>query len=393
MIASYQGSSKPPTARQALQSPPMTTPDNNPAGSNHPAPSGADDFHLSSFDYELPSALIAQQPLDRRSDSRLLHLQAASSAQPAVITDRQFTELPHLLRAGDLLVVNDSRVIAARLLGRKASGGQVEIMIERLLDSHRALALIRASKSPKPGSTIELDSGHRLTVGGRQDVFFELTFDDPAEPVLATAGRLPLPPYINRAVNPADQARYQTVYAKTSGSVAAPTAGLHFDDATLQALSAAGIEQASVTLHVGAGTFAPVRVENIAEHQMHAEHYWIPPETAQAIARTRARGGRVIAVGTTSLRTLESAAAVSPDQTVQAGDGETRLFITPGYQFRVVDALITNFHLPKSTLLMLVSAMAGLPAIRQAYTHAIAQRYRFFSYGDAMFIEPAHQDA
>ena len=344
---------------------------------------------LSDFDYELPAELIAQHPLARRTDSRLLHLQASADAPDgARLTDRRFTDLPTLLAPGDLLVVNDSRVIAARLLGHKASGGRCEVMIERLLDTHRALAMIRASKSPKPGTHITLDSGHRLTVGERQDMFFELVFDDPAEPVLRQAGRLPLPPYIDRAPDPDDAARYQTVYARASGSVAAPTAGLHFDEAMLQTLRDIGVETASVTLHVGAGTFAPVRVERIAEHQMHAEHFWMPDATVEAISRTRARGGRVIAVGTTSLRTLESAATGGPERNVQAGDGETRLFITPGYQFKVVDALITNFHLPRSTLLMLVAALAGLPAIRAAYAHAIAQRYRFFSYGDAMLIEP-----
>ncbi|MGH1359055.1 MAG: tRNA preQ1(34) S-adenosylmethionine ribosyltransferase-isomerase QueA [Burkholderiaceae bacterium] len=348
-------------------------------------------MHLSDFDYELPADLIAQQPLDRRTDSRLLHLRYPTGARPeagALLADRSFTDLPELLRAGDLLVVNDSKVIAARLLGRKETGGQVEVMVERLLDAHRALALIKASKSPRPGTIIELDSGQRLEVGGRQDMFFEIRFEQEAEQVIQAAGRLPLPPYIERAAGTEDDARYQTVYARNAGSVAAPTAGLHFDDALLQTLEARGIEQASVTLHVGAGTFAPVRVEQIAEHRMHAERFWIPPETVAAVRRTRARGGRVVAVGTTSLRSLESAADGLAGRGINPGNAETRLFITPGYRFQVVDALVTNFHLPRSTLLMLVASMAGLPAIRQAYAHAIERRYRFFSYGDAMLIEP-----
>lgn len=345
-------------------------------------------MHLSDFDYNLPAELIAQQPLAHRTDSRLLHLRQSDSAGTE-LTDRRFTDLPDLLRAGDLLVVNDSKVIAARLLGRKTTGGQVEVMIERLLDTHAALALIKASKSPRPGTVIELDGGQRLEVGGRQDMFFEVRFEQPAEQVIQAAGRLPLPPYIERSAQAADESRYQTVYARSAGSVAAPTAGLHFDEPLLQRLHERGIEKATVTLHVGAGTFAPVRAEQIDEHRMHAERFFVPPETAEAVQRTRASGGRIVAVGTTSLRSLESAADGLPTRGIRAGQAETRLFITPGYQFKVVDLLITNFHLPRSTLLMLVASMAGLPAIRQAYAHAVAARYRFFSYGDAMLIEPA----
>ncbi len=339
------------------------------------------------FDFDLPPELIAQHPLPQRSASRLLHLDGRQ------IHDRQFIELPGLLRAGDLLVVNDSRVMSARLSGHKASGGQVEVMIERLLDARRARALIRASKTPRPGSRIILTSGHVLTVGVRDDLFFEVEVEGEMDlaDVIAAAGCLPLPPYIHRAPEPQDAERYQTVYARQPGSVAAPTAGLHFDLPLLAALDAAGITRASVTLEVGAGTFLPVRGEDLSAHQMHSERFHIPPDTAQAVAATRARGGRVIAVGTTSLRSLESAA----DDTgrLTPGAAQTRLFITPGYRFRVVDALITNFHLPRSTLLMLVAALAGLSTIRAAYAHAITQRYRFFSYGDAMFIDPGVADA
>jgi S-adenosylmethionine:tRNA ribosyltransferase-isomerase len=336
---------------------------------------------LSDFDYALPPELIAQAPLPERTASRLLVIDGASRE------DRRFAELPSLLKAGDLLVLNDTRVLHARLFGAKASGGQVEVLIERPLDAHEALAQVRASKSPKPGSLLHLDGGIDAMVVAREGEFYRLRFHGTEDTDLLTLlerhGQLPLPPYIARPAGGADEARYQTVYAREKGSVAAPTAGLHFDAAMLAALREAGIGIAHVTLHVGAGTFQPVRVQDLAEHRMHSERYTLPAPTVTAIAAARARGGRVVAVGTTSLRTLESAARKGP---LAAGSGETDLFITPGFRFQVADALITNFHLPKSTLLMLVSAFAGLETIRAAYAHAIHERYRFFSYGDAMFL-------
>jgi S-adenosylmethionine:tRNA ribosyltransferase-isomerase len=337
---------------------------------------------LSDFDYDLPPALIAQYPAAERGASRLLHLDGISGA----IADRAFRDLPDLLRAGDVLVMNDTRVIKARLVGRKESGGQVEVLIERVLDVDRALAQVRASKSPRAGSRLLLARGVVAEVLGRAGEFFELRFVDCANvfALLERAGSVPLPPYITQAADTADDARYQTVYAQTPGAVAAPTAGLHFDDAMLATLKARGVQLAWITLHVGAGTFQPVRVDDLAQHQMHAEWYALPQATVDAIAVARAAGGRVIAVGTTSLRALESAAAGGE---LRAGDAETHLFITPGYAFRVVDRLVTNFHLPRSTLLMLVSAFAGMDNIRRAYAHAVAQKYRFFSYGDAMLIE------
>lgn len=342
---------------------------------------------LSDFDYDLPPELIAQQPLTRRTDSRLLHVKPSRPPDPSSLFDRRFADLPGLLRRGDLLVVNDSRVIAARLLGHKESGGRVEIMIERVTGTHHATAMIKASKSPGPGTRIKLDNQDELTVDGRDGMFFKVSFDRPAAVVIEQAGRLPLPPYIDRAPALSDAQRYQTVYASQPGSVAAPTAGLHFDEAMFDELARQEIEKASVTLHVGAGTFSPVRVDDISQHEMHSEHFWIPPEAVAAVKRCRERGGRVIAVGTTSLRSLESAAVGGPERLIAAGEAETKLFISPGYEFKVVDALITNFHLPRSTLLMLVASLAGLDNIRAAYAHAIAQRYRFFSYGDAMLID------
>ena len=338
---------------------------------------------LDDFDFPLPPTLIAQHPMPQRTASRLLHVEGERRH------DRQFTDLPQLIAPGDLLVFNNTKVIKARLLGQKESGGQIEVMIERIVDRRQAVAQIRASKSPKPGSRILLENAFAMTVSGRtgeQGEFFalELAGDGDLYALTEAHGRLPLPPYITHAAENEDEARYQTVYARHAGAVAAPTAGLHFDDALLQSLQAQGVELAWLTLHVGAGTFQPVRVHKIAEHRMHAEHFDIPTETVEAIARTRARGGRVIAVGTTSLRSLEAAAAQGE---LRAGPAETDIFITPGYRFRVADRLITNFHLPKSTLLMLVSAFAGMPEIRAAYLHAIEQHYRFFSYGDAMLLE------
>jgi S-adenosylmethionine:tRNA ribosyltransferase-isomerase len=337
---------------------------------------------LSDFDYELPPALIAQFPAGERTASRLLHLDGRSGE----LADRQFRDLPQFLNAGDVLVMNDTRVIKARLTGRKDSGGKVEVLIERVLDHERALAQVRASKTLRAGSRLLLAHGAIAEVLGRAGEFFELRFIDCADvfALLERAGSVPLPPYITHEADADDVARYQTVYAQTPGAVAAPTAGLHFDQAMLAALKARGVRLAWITLHVGAGTFQPVRVENLAEHTMHAEWYALPQATVDAIAAAQATGGKVIAVGTTTLRALESAAA---DGGLRAGSAETRLFIVPGYRFRVIDRLITNFHLPRSTLMMLVSAFAGVDNIRRAYAHAVKARYRFFSYGDAMLIE------
>jgi S-adenosylmethionine:tRNA ribosyltransferase-isomerase len=342
-------------------------------------------FTLDDFDFALPEALIAQHPAVERAASRMLHVAGVQ------LSDLSFAMLPDLLMPGDLLVMNDTRVIKARLFGYKEeTGGQVEVMLERIKDARHALAQIRASKSPKAGSRLRLADAFTVCVTGRQENFFTLELDAPGEAgdfwSLAEAhGRLPLPPYITHAPTAEDESRYQTVYARHPGAVAAPTAGLHFDAHLLARLEKQGIRMARLTLHVGAGTYQPVRVTQIAEHKMHREAYELPAETAAAIRETRAAGGRVVAVGTTSLRALESAA--SGDGLVRAGAGETEIFISPGYQFQVVDRLITNFHLPKSTLLMLVSAFAGMQNIRAAYAHAIRQGYRFFSYGDAMFLE------
>ncbi|MCK2089251.1 tRNA preQ1(34) S-adenosylmethionine ribosyltransferase-isomerase QueA [Thauera aromatica] len=339
---------------------------------------------LDDFDYLLPPELIAQAPLPERSASRLLVVTPAPGAEP-LLADASIADLPALVRPGDLLVFNDTRVIHARLHGVKDSGGQVEVLIERAIGPHEALAQVRASKSPKTGSRLRLAEAFDVEVLGRVGEFYHLRF--PAGENLFTLlerhGKLPLPPYIQRAAGDADESRYQTVFARDPGSVAAPTAGLHFDEALLSRLAERGANCAWLTLHVGAGTFQPVRVDDLSEHRMHRERYVIPQETVDAIAATRAAGGRVIAVGTTSMRALEAAAQ---DGALEAGSSETEIFILPGFRFQVVDALITNFHLPRSTLLMLVSAFAGMDAIRRAYAHAIARRYRFFSYGDAMFL-------
>ncbi|MGL4234145.1 MAG: tRNA preQ1(34) S-adenosylmethionine ribosyltransferase-isomerase QueA [Casimicrobium sp.] len=339
-------------------------------------------YTLSDFDYELPPELIAQHPLAVRSASRLLD---AREAQPV---DRIFSDLPSLLRAGDLLVFNDTRVINARLNAIKPSGGAVEVMIERLLSPTRALAQLRASHAPKVGAEIIIaPDKHRAiaTVESRDDRFFTLQLQSgDFETLMRDAGELPLPPYMHRAAEKADDERYQTVYAKNEGAVAAPTAGLHFDESTLAACKARGVEFAYVTLHVGAGTFLPVKTENIAEHRMHKERYALPQATVDAIHRCKASGGRVIAVGTTSVRTLEGCFQECGE--LRAHESETEIFITPGFQFNVVDLMITNFHLPKSTLMMLVSAFAGYEHIRAIYKHAVEQRYRFFSYGDAMLL-------
>ncbi|HWU84613.1 MAG TPA: tRNA preQ1(34) S-adenosylmethionine ribosyltransferase-isomerase QueA [Rhodocyclaceae bacterium] len=332
---------------------------------------------LDDFDYPLPPELIAQAPLPERSASRLLVVDA-------VLRDARITDLPQLLRAGDLLVMNDTRVLHARLYGQKDSGGQVEVLVERPLDETDVLAQVRASKSPKPGSRIRLEDALEVEVIERVGEFYRLRFAGNAIDLLEAHGRLPLPPYIEHAAGSDDETRYQTVFAREKGSVAAPTAGLHFDEALLARLRDAGIDVAYVTLHVGAGTFQPVRVHNIAEHKMHSERYSLSQATVDAITRTKAAGGRIVVIGTTTMRTLESVARKYGE--LRADSGETDIFITPGFQFKIADLLLTNFHLPKSTLLMLVSAFAGSETIRAAYAHAVAQRYRFFSYGDAMLL-------
>jgi S-adenosylmethionine:tRNA ribosyltransferase-isomerase len=340
----------------------------------------AEPYTLADFDYPLPPELIAQYPAQQRTASRLLHVDGGRLA------DLRFTDLPGLLAPGDLVVFNDTRVINARVRGRKPTGGDVELLIERITGAASALVQMKASHPPGPGGVIELPGGARATVDGRSGRLFSLRFDGtgPLDRWLERYGTLPLPPYITHPPGSADEQRYQTVYARDPGAVAAPTAGLHFDAAMLATLDRLGVERAFVTLHVGAGTFQPVTTQTLAEHRMHAERYSIPQSTVAAIGDVRARGGRVLAVGTTSLRALEAATAGGE---LQPGDAETALFITPGYRFRVVDRLLTNFHLPKSTLMMLVSAFAGLSTIRAAYAHAIDRKYRFMSYGDAMLLE------
>lgn len=334
-------------------------------------------YSLSDFDFELPQELIAQTPLAQRSASRLLQV------MPGQMTDRHFADIVDLLSPGDLLVFNDTRVLKARFFGVKETGGKVEVLVERVIDQRNVHAQIRASKSPVVGMRIRLADAFDVIVGERAGEFYELQFPEDVFELIEAHGRLPLPPYIEHAADAYDETRYQTVYAKTPGAVAAPTAGLHFDQALLDALTAKGVKLAYITLHVGAGTFQPVRSENLAEHNMHSEWYTISQQTVDLVQATQAAGCNVVAVGTTSMRALESA---SQSGVLQAGSADTRLFITPGYTFKTVTRLITNFHLPKSTLLMLVSAFAGYDTIRAAYQHAISQRYRFFSYGDAMFL-------
>ena len=335
----------------------------------------------SDFHYELPDELIAQLPTPQRSASRLLHL-----APDGRLGDCQIRELPALLQPGDLLVFNDTRVIPARLFGRKPTGGRVEILVERVLGERELLAQLGVSKKPRTGGQIEVADA-LLTVLGREDDLFHLRYEGEGAVMdfLHRAGQLPLPPYITHAPDGYDAERYQTLFAAQPGAVAAPTAGLHFDEPLLAAIRERGVETATVTLHVGAGTFQPVRVDDLAEHRMHAERYEISAGLVEAVARTRHRGGRVVAVGTTVTRALESAAQSGE---LKAGSDETRMFITPGYRFLVVDRLLTNFHLPESTLMMLVCAFGGYERLMAAYRHAVAQRYRFFSYGDAMLIEP-----
>lgn len=338
----------------------------------------------SDFNYDLPRELIAQAPLAQRSASRLLVLPPA----PATEQDRMIRDLPELLQPGDLLIFNDTRVLPARLFGRKESGGRVEVLIERVLPGSEARAQLGVSKSPKPGSRLLLDDGTAVTVLGRDGEFYLLRFEgeDPVEKVLLRSGRMPLPPYMTREPDAADSERYQTVFAREPGAVAAPTAGLHFDEPLLSALRARGVEFGHVTLHVGAGTFQPMRAEHFHEHVMHSEWLNVGPALCEQIAATRAAGGRVIAVGTTVVRALESS---FHEGRVRPFAGETRLFIFPGRPIHSVDALLTNFHLPESTLLMLVSAFAGHRRVMAAYAHAVRERYRFFSYGDAMLVFPS----
>ena len=336
---------------------------------------------ISDFDFTLPDRLIAQHPPEVRGSSRLL---VALPDMP--LQDRAFGDLPDYIEAGDVLVFNNTKVMKARLFGQKESGGKIEALIERVLDNHTALAHIRSSKSPKPGTKLIFEGDIRAVMIERADELFCLRFEGEKTvyELLEQNGHLPLPPYIERAAGADDDTRYQTVYAKHQGAVAAPTAGLHFTDELLGSLKAKGVETAEVTLHVGAGTFQPVRVDKIEEHKMHSEWFDVPPETVAAIEAAHARGNKVWAVGTTSMRALESAARETGR--LKAGQGDTDIFITPGYRFRVIDRLITNFHLPKSTLLMLVSAFSGMEHIRAVYRHAVEHEYRFFSYGDAMVL-------
>jgi len=343
-------------------------------------------MQVADFLFDLPDELIARYPMPERSASRLLMLDGDTGA----VQHGRFSQVLELLAPGDLLVFNNTRVIPARLFGQKASGGRIEVLVERLLDEHRILAHVRASKSPKPGAQLLFDEGISAHMVARHDALFELSFEGPRTvlEILETIGHMPLPPYIDRPDEQADKERYQTVYNARPGAVAAPTAGLHFDEPLLAALQAKGVELAFVTLHVGAGTFQPVRVERVQDHQMHSEYAEVPEDVVEKIAATRARGGRVVAVGTTSVRSLESAAqaCLARGESLSPFVGETDIFIYPGYQFQVVDAMITNFHLPGSTLIMLVSAFAGYEHVMAAYRQAVAERYRFFSYGDAMFV-------
>ena len=335
-------------------------------------------FTTSDFDFALPPELIAQHPAPERSGSRLLD---GSGAAPV---DRTFRDLPTLLREGDLLVFNDTQVVKARLFGEKPSGGKLELLIERVLPDGTVAAHMKVSKKPRAGTVLRMAGGFEAELLGRwpepQGPLFHLRLSSDAYALMAAHGHVPLPPYVTHADTAEDESRYQTVFAKNPGAVAAPTAALHFDDALLAAIKARGVRRAFVTLHVGAGTFQPVKTEALADHVMHRERYHVPPETVQAIADCRARGGRVVAVGTTSVRTLESWAASGEPS------GDTGIFITPGFDLKVVDALITNFHLPRSTLMMLVSAFAGYERVMALYAHAVQQRYRFFSYGDAMWL-------
>lgn len=337
-------------------------------------------MRVTEFDYALPEELIAQHPAAQRRASRLLRVDGATG----VLQDLAFADLPGDIDFRDVVVLNDTRVIKARLAAKKSTGGKLEVFVERMLGTHEAFVLMRASHPASIGATINIGETAVATVLGREADLYHIRLSEPVETVLEQYGSVPLPPYITHAPGPEDVERYQTVYAERPGAVAAPTAGLHFDMPMLDALAGRGVKIARITLHVGPGTFQPVRVENIADHKMHSERYNVPQSTVDAIAAARKAGGRVLAVGTTALRALESA---SRSGELKAGGGETDLYVTPGFQFRTVDRLLTNFHLPKSTLLMLVSAFGGVDTIRKAYAHAIAKKYRFFSYGDAMLIE------
>jgi len=342
-------------------------------------------MRLDDFDYQLPQELIAQFPPAERGASRLLHLDGGTGT----LSDRQFRDIVELVAPGDVVVLNDTRVIKARLAGRKQTGGRIEVMVERVLGRDEVLAQVGANHPAREGSVLVLADAVEATVLGREREFYRLRLEgcDDVFALLERHGAVPLPMYIARPAGEGDAERYQTVYAREPGAVAAPTAGLHFDAALLQALRDRGVSVAFLTLHVGAGTFQPVRAQDLAHHEMHGEWYDVPQTTVDAINRARGRGGRVLAAGTTTLRALESAAAGSE---LKAGRGETRLFVLPGYRFRVVERLLTNFHLPRSTLLMLVSAFGGMDSIRRAYRHAIECRNRFYSYGDAMLIERAN---
>ncbi len=350
---------------------------------------------LSEFNFDLPDELIAQYPLQERTDSRLLCLHGTSGE----LEDRSFKSLPELLNPGDLLVFNNTRVIPARLFGQKSTGGKVEVLLERVLDEHSFVAQIRASKSPKEGAVLSLGidkgDGFQVKMLAREGDLFHLELTEDLKQaggqtvftLLEKFGHMPLPPYVERADETVDLQRYQTVYAKEKGAVAAPTAGLHFDESLLESINKMGVDTAWVTLHVGAGTFQPVRVENILDHKMHSEYVDVPVETVAKIKQTHARGGRVIAVGTTAMRSIESAATFGEQaDEIEEYHADTDIFIYPGYQFKSIDAMVTNFHLPESTLIMLISAFAGLDNVKKAYQHAIDNKYRFFSYGDAMFI-------
>ncbi|ACX89034.1 tRNA preQ1(34) S-adenosylmethionine ribosyltransferase-isomerase QueA [Pectobacterium parmentieri] len=343
-------------------------------------------MRVADFSFELPESLIAHYPQAERSGCRLLSLDGPTGN----LTHGVFTDLLEKLNPGDLLVFNNTRVIPARLFGRKASGGKLEVLVERVLDDRRVLAHVRASKAPKPGTELLLgdDESVKATMAARHDALFELHFDDARDvlSILNAIGHMPLPPYIDRPDEDADRELYQTVYSQRPGAVAAPTAGLHFDEPMLAALREKGIEMAFVTLHVGAGTFQPVRVDTIEDHIMHAEYAEVPQDVVDAVLACKARGNRVIAVGTTSVRSLESAAQASQDAPIAPFFDDTKIFIYPGYHYRIIDALVTNFHLPESTLIMLVSAFAGYQNTMSAYREAVAEQYRFFSYGDAMFI-------
>ncbi len=350
-------------------------------------------MRVADFNFELPESLIAHYPRAERSSCRLLSLDGPTGE----LTHGVFTDVLKKLHAGDLLVFNNTRVIPARVFGRKASGGKIEMLVERVLDEHRVLAHVRASKAPKPGSDLLLgdDESVKATMVARHDTLFEIAFDDERTvlEILNQVGHMPLPPYIDRPDEESDRELYQTVYSARPGAVAAPTAGLHFDDGLLEALRAKGVEMAFVTLHVGAGTFQPVRVDSIEDHIMHSEYAEVPQDVVDAVLACKARGNKVVAVGTTSVRSLESAAQAAGESLIAPFFDDTQIFIYPGYQYQVIDALITNFHLPESTLIMLVSAFAGYRNTMQAYQQAVAEQYRFFSYGDAMFITKNPQAA